>query len=486
MSLSLSRARSPRAVSHDLGRVALEPQESLAQGAGLQPADLELLAVAEDGQVRAAGQHADLHDHVDVGDRSAPEPEEARRIETRLQVLQAVGDGERLVLRRDQVQELALGDDRGNLRTCTMTISSRRRTGIRVRYGSFAAVSYASMAVPTRTTCSSRISSCSMRSCARLSVSRSRALLDRLQEIVDGVQLERVHGILVVRRHEGDERHPVLLQQSDDADAVELRHLQIEQRQIRPLPLDDRHGVASRRGFADEHGVIERPQERGEECAGRSLVVRDDDAKTLAHTAFRIGGSCTTRSAGRTMVTVVPRPGAVSARQCRALAILAGQPAFDVAQADARLLALANASGVAPAPVSCTDRLPIPPSCNRSTTRATAWRCSIASTSIRTTRHAAPERAGGEVGLRRAEHVRPDRPGAAPEHHDVQCRARLLARDRVEDAVHRERVRPPGSPDVPAERRPFADTPATVSQDRTLTNIGRQGRRGRIRPATTT
>ena len=33
---------------------------------------------------------------------------------------------------------------------------------------------------------------------------------------------------------------------------------------------------------------------------------------------------------------------------------------------------------------------------------------------------------------------------------------------------------------------PFADTPATVSQDRTLTNIGRQGRRRHDAGRTTT
>ena len=43
--------------------------------------------------------------------------------------------------------------------------------------------------------------------------------------------------------------------------------------------------------------------------------------------------------------------------------------------------------------------------------------------------------------------------GAAPEHHHVQRRAGLLPRDRVEDALHGEWLRPSGSPDVSAERQ---------------------------------
>ena len=41
----------------------------------------------------------------------------------------------------------------------------------------------------------------------------------------------------------------------------------------------------------------------------------------------------------------------------------------------------------------------------------------------------------------------------APGHRDVQRRARILARHRLEHAVHGERFRAPGSPDVSAERR---------------------------------
>ena len=70
-------------------------------------------------------------------------------------------------------------------------------------------------------------------------------------------------------------------------------------------------------------------------------------------------------------------------------------------------------------------------------------------------RHVPPQRPGGAVVVRRAEHVRPERrrPGAAPEDHHVQRRARLFAGHRLEDAVHRQRLRAPGPPDVHAERR---------------------------------
>ena len=97
-----------------------------------------------------------------------------------------------------------------------------------------------------------------------------------------------------------------------------------------------------------------------------------------------------------------------------------------------------------------------------------------------------PEPAGREVGIRRAEHARSDRADAAPEHHDVQRRARLLARDRLEDAVHGERIRPAGSPHLPAERRSVRRHAGDRQPGSQADEHGRQGRCRRTRPGTTT
>ena len=53
-------------------------------------------------------------------------------------------------------------------------------------------------------------------------------------------------------------------------------------------------------------------------------------------------------------------------------------------------------------------------------------------------RHDSPERSGCAIRIRRAEHLRSDRPDATPEHSHVQHRAGLLSRHWREHAVHRE------------------------------------------------
>ena len=86
-------------------------------------------------------------------------------------------------------------------------------------------------------------------------------------------------------------------------------------------------------------------------------------------------------------------------------------------------------------------------SSRRCTTRGTASRSSTGWTRSRRPRHVSPERPGGPVVVRRAEHARPAgrRPGSAPGDHDVQRCARLFTRDRFERAVHGERLRAPAT-----------------------------------------
>ena len=89
----------------------------------------------------------------------------------------------------------------------------------------------------------------------------------------------------------------------------------------------------------------------------------------------------------------------------------------------------------------------------RCTTAATASHSSIAWTPTRERGHVPPERPGGAVVLRRAQHLRSERrrPGAASADQHVQRRARLFAGHRLEDAVHGERLRAPGPPDLHAQ-----------------------------------
>ena len=54
---------------------------------------------------------------------------------------------------------------------------------------------------------------------------------ERLQQVVDRVDLERPQGELVVRRDE-DDRHAAA-EQLEHLEAVELRHLDVEEQQVR-------------------------------------------------------------------------------------------------------------------------------------------------------------------------------------------------------------------------------------------------------------
>jgi hypothetical protein len=83
--------------------------------------------------VRAARHDVHLDDQVDVGERAAPETDEPRRIEPRVQILQPAGDRVPLVFERRQIQQFPSATIDAICDTGRMMISSRRLTGIRSR-----------------------------------------------------------------------------------------------------------------------------------------------------------------------------------------------------------------------------------------------------------------------------------------------------------------------------------------------------------------
>jgi len=64
----------------------------------------------------------------------------------------------------------------------------------------------------------------------------------------------------------------VSFQNPHHADAIQLRHLPVEQRQVRPLLFDHGNGLAAGRRFANDADVVERPEQREQKRfrAGRS------------------------------------------------------------------------------------------------------------------------------------------------------------------------------------------------------------------------
>jgi hypothetical protein len=137
--------------------------------------------------------------------------------------------------------------------------------------------------------------------------------VDRLQQVVDRVDLECAYRVLVIGRHERDERQLMLLQHPHHADAVELGHLQVQQRQIRPFALDRRHRLRAGPRLGHNHDVFEGAQQRGEKRPCRPFVVGNHDAETCVHEAVCADtrSAANRKSAGRRISTVVPAPGSL-------------------------------------------------------------------------------------------------------------------------------------------------------------------------------
>ena len=102
-------------------------------------------------------------------------------------------------------------------------------------------------------------------------------LLHRLEEIVDGVQLERFDRVVVERGDERDERQRVRRNPPDHLEAADLGHLQIQEREMGSMRGDELHRFLAGGSLGDELRALARLDETGQEPAGRPLVVGDDE-----------------------------------------------------------------------------------------------------------------------------------------------------------------------------------------------------------------
>ena len=82
--------------------------------------------------------------------------------------------------------------------------------------------------------------------------------LDGFEQVINRVELEGSHGVLVIRGDERDERHSLFLQHAYDTDTVELGHLQVEEREVGPFLFDDRDRLFATRHLPDDRHIVER------------------------------------------------------------------------------------------------------------------------------------------------------------------------------------------------------------------------------------
>ena len=102
--------------------------------------------------------------------------------------------------------------------------------------------------------------------------------VERLEQVVERLHLERAQRVLVVGGDEHDGRHPIRADGLDHLEAVELRHLDVEEHEIRGLGQDGLDGFDAVPGFADDLDVLFSAEERAHPLARERLVV--DDQRT--------------------------------------------------------------------------------------------------------------------------------------------------------------------------------------------------------------
>ena len=99
-------------------------------------------------------------------------------------------------------------------------------------------------------------------------------LVERLQQIVDGIHFEGLHGVLIERRGEDDlrHRHFAVEQLLDHAKAVEPRHLHIEKDEVGRQVFDQVDGLNAILALRD-HVDVDLFQQKCEFVARQLLVI---------------------------------------------------------------------------------------------------------------------------------------------------------------------------------------------------------------------
>ena len=113
---------------------------------------------------------------------------------------------------------------------------------------------------------------------------------ERLEHIVQGVHVECAYGVLVVRRHENDAARHICAKLLEYLEPVPVRHLNVEEEQIRLQPAHTRDCVQSAGGHSHHADDRVRSQKGLDGLTRSGLVIHYDGAKrlrTFIHTRLR-------------------------------------------------------------------------------------------------------------------------------------------------------------------------------------------------------
>ena len=101
---------------------------------------------------------------------------------------------------------------------------------------------------------------------------------DRLQEVVDGVDLEGAQRVAVERRDEDDGRRRSAFQHAQDAEAVEAGHLDVQEQEIRTQVIDRLDCLESVLALRDDLDLVFPGQLLPDPLARQRLVVHENRA----------------------------------------------------------------------------------------------------------------------------------------------------------------------------------------------------------------
>ena len=103
-------------------------------------------------------------------------------------------------------------------------------------------------------------------------------VIERLQEIIEGLDFEGADRVLVVRRDEHDCRRPLLAGRGGDGKPVEVGHLDVQKHQVGGAPFEQQRRIAAVGALVDARDGRDLLQHAPQPAPRRRLVVNDDRA----------------------------------------------------------------------------------------------------------------------------------------------------------------------------------------------------------------
>jgi hypothetical protein len=102
--------------------------------------------------------------------------------------------------------------------------------------------------------------------------------MDRLEDVIQGVHLERIDGVLIMRGHEHDRWHSIRPHGAHDAESIELRHLDVEEDEVGPQGPDPLHRCDAIATLVDHLHVASVFEQRAQVAACHRFIVDDEGA----------------------------------------------------------------------------------------------------------------------------------------------------------------------------------------------------------------